>query len=80
MWRKRILATLAIVLGGMLVWVSIDLSDRSRHDLHQFDGHEVARLETAMWRSYYSHERFNLFRELASYCGGSIGFATGART
>jgi hypothetical protein len=29
----------------------IDLSDKGRHDLRQFDGHEVARLETAMWRS-----------------------------
>jgi hypothetical protein len=33
--------------------------------LREFDPDEVARLETAMWRSYYDKERVKLFRELA---------------
>ncbi len=33
--------------------------------MREFDADEVARLETAMWRSYYSHQRVKLFGELA---------------
>jgi len=51
--------------SSLLIWVVRDLSDTSRHDLRQFDGHEAGRLETAMWQSYYSHERFKMYRELA---------------
>ena len=65
MWRKRILAAVAIAVIGLVIWMLGDLADSTRHDLRKFDGHEVARLETAMWRSYYSHERFKLYRELA---------------
>jgi hypothetical protein len=49
----------------LLVWIGADLSARGQHDLTDFDPHTVARLETAMWRSYYAHERVALFRELA---------------
>lgn len=36
---------------------------RTAH-LREFDANEVARLETAMWRSYYEKERLRLFSEL----------------
>jgi hypothetical protein len=52
-------------MASLVLWVTIDLASRSRHDLRDFDGHEVARLETAMWRSYYDHHSVQLFRELA---------------
>jgi hypothetical protein len=64
LWKKITIAV-AVLLLGLAVWVWFDLGDNSRYDLRKFDGHEVARLETAMWRSYYGHERFKLFRELA---------------
>ena len=49
----------------MCTWIVSDLSGRVRHDLADFDPHAVARLETAMWRSYYAHERVRLFAELS---------------
>jgi hypothetical protein len=57
----------AFLLGAMLgVWLVYDFSRGGRHDLREFDPHEVARLETAMWRSYYDHERVKLFSQLAT--------------
>ena len=53
------------VVAALGVWIARDLTDRGRYDLRRFDGHEVAKLETDMWRSYYDHERVKLFRELA---------------
>jgi len=46
-----LLCTLAVLL---FAWIVSDLSGRGRHDLTDFDPHRVARLETAMWRSYYA--------------------------
>ena len=48
------------------LWVTSDLSRSTRHDLRRFDPHEVARLETAMWRSYYDHRPVKLFAELST--------------
>ena len=47
------------------VWASIDLYAPRQTDIRQFDPDEIARLDTAMWRSYYSRQRFLLFRQLA---------------
>jgi len=56
-----------IVAAGMLaVWVIYDFTRTTRHDLRDFDPHEVARLETAMWRSYYDHKTVSLFAQLAT--------------
>ena len=61
--RRWWLLGLAIAL--LAVWVAADLASGSRHNLRDFDGHEVGRLETGMWRSYYGHQKLKLFRELA---------------
>jgi hypothetical protein len=45
-------------------WVVHDLSATGRHDLSDFDPHEVARLETAAWRSYYAHQKLHLFLQM----------------
>src|SRR6266508_3932687 len=37
---------------------------RSAH-LREFDADEVARLETAMWRSYYEKQQLRLFNQLS---------------
>jgi len=63
--KSRWLIASCIALALLVVWLMRDLTDRSRHDLRSFDGREVAKLETAMWRSYYDHHRLQLFRELA---------------
>lgn len=58
---------LAPVAGVVLLsmWIVTDLGAAGRHDLTDFDSRAVARLETAMWRSYYAHQRLRLFGELA---------------
>jgi hypothetical protein len=56
-----------IVIAAMVaVWVAYDLTRTARHDLRDFDPHEVGRLESAMWRSYYDHQRVALFSQLAT--------------
>jgi hypothetical protein len=57
-----------IVIGlftGAIVWLAIDLFVPRSSSLRNFDPDEVARLETAMWRSYYDKKRVRLFAELA---------------
>lgn len=61
---KRVLkigAALVLVLAG---WVAYDLSSSSRTSLRDFDADEVARLDTVMWRSYYSRQRVRLYGQL----------------
>src|SRR5689334_12178358 len=60
---KRVVALAAAMLA---VWILYDFTRSTKHDLRDFDPHEVARLETAMWRSYYDHERVRLFAEMAT--------------
>lgn len=60
MW-KRILFGLLTVLA---LWIGYDLVSPGVHDLHEFDGHDVGRLETAMWRAYYEHHPVRLFADL----------------
>lgn len=49
----------------LFAWAAYDLYATRRTSLREFDADEVARLETAMWRSYYSRQRLKLFRELS---------------
>jgi hypothetical protein len=60
--KKTALAVLVLVilLAG---WVVYDLYRPVNVDIRSFDADEVARLDTAMWRSYYSRRRLQLFRE-----------------
>jgi len=63
--KKRVALIFAVVLLAVAAWVLYDLyAPRTAH-LREFDPDEVARLETAMWRSYYEKERVQLFRELS---------------
>jgi len=63
--KKRVLIICALVLLAISTWVLYDLyAPRTAH-LREFDADEVARLETAMWRSYYEKERVQLFNQLS---------------
>jgi hypothetical protein len=63
--QKRVLIICALVLLAISTWVLYDLyAPRTAH-LREFDADEVARLETAMWRSYYEKERVQLFNQLS---------------
>lgn len=55
------IGTIVVLLAG---WIIRDLTATERHSLRQFDPHEVARLETGMWRSYYGRSRVQLAKEL----------------
>src|SRR6185295_14832285 len=51
--KKRVGLIVGVVALAVLGWVLYDLyAPRTAH-LREFDADEVARLETAMWRSYY---------------------------
>jgi hypothetical protein len=63
--KKNLLIVFVICLTVLLGWVVYDLyAPRSAH-LREFDPDAVARLETAMWRSYYEKQRLRLFNELS---------------
>ena len=62
---KLFLKILSVVMILFAAWAAYDLFSPRSAQLRNFDPDEVARLETAMWRSYYEHHRFRLFTELA---------------
>ena len=63
--KKLVFMTLAIAGALIAAWVLYDLyAPRTAH-LREFDPDEVARLETAMWRSYYQKQRVQLFNQLS---------------
>ena len=70
----RALACLALALAALGGWIAYDLSRAHSTDLRRFDPDEVARLETSMWRSYYSRERVKLYRELGELLRRQYGF------
>jgi len=55
------------------VW---DLYAPRSHSLRDFQPGEVGRLETAMWKSYYAHERLPLFSQLATLMRRQYGLPT----
>ena len=61
--KKRWVALAIFVV--ILAWVAYDLYGPRSTSMRSFDPDEVARLETAMWRSYYARERVKLFTELS---------------
>ena len=63
--KSRILLAIGIVVAVVGAWVLYDLYSPRRTEMRRFDPDEVARLETAMWRSYYARERAALFRQLS---------------
>ena len=62
---RRVLAYGAALIIVLAAWVAYDLYSPRQTSLRDFDPEEVARLDTAMWRSYYSRERARLFWQLA---------------
>lgn len=65
--RKILLKILlGLTIAGVLLgaWIAFDLYKPHKIDIRAFDADEVARLDTAMWRSYYTRERVKMYREL----------------
>ncbi|MDT7603116.1 MAG: hypothetical protein QOF61_1113 [Acidobacteriota bacterium] len=70
----RALAFVVIVLVALGGWIAFDLTRTRATDLRRFDPDEVARLETAMWRSYYSRDRLKLYTQLGELLRRQYGF------
>jgi hypothetical protein len=63
--KKLVFKIVAITAAALVGWAAYDLyAPRTAH-LREFDADEVARLETAMWRSYYERQRLRLFNQLS---------------
>lgn len=60
---KKFLRLSLILAIAFSIWAATDLFIPHPVDLKKFDPNEVARLDTAMWRSYYAKERLKLFSQ-----------------
>ena len=63
---------LVAVAAGGAGWAAAELARPRRVDIRVFDPDEVARLETAMWRSYYDRRRLPLFGQLVALLQGQF--------
>ncbi|HSP62091.1 MAG TPA: hypothetical protein VLQ90_03820, partial [Pyrinomonadaceae bacterium] len=63
--RKIVIRVIALVLMLFIGAVLYDLYFPRTTHMREFDPDEVARLETAMWRSYYEKQRLRLFNQLS---------------
>lgn len=61
---KIIVRVVALVLALLICGLLYDLYYPRTTHLREFDPDEVARLETAMWRSYYDKQQLRLFNQL----------------
>jgi hypothetical protein len=63
---------LVAAAAGGAGWAVAELARPRRVDIRVFDPDEVARLETAMWRSYYDRRRLPLFGQLMALLRGQF--------
>src|SRR6266480_7756277 len=63
--RNIVVRVMVLVLTLLICGVLYDLYFPRTTHMREFDPDEVARLETAMWRSYYDKQRLRLFNELS---------------
>jgi hypothetical protein len=63
---------LAGVAAGGAGWAAAELTRPRQVDIRVFDPDAVARLETAMWRSYYDRRRLPLFGQLVALLQGQF--------
>jgi hypothetical protein len=62
--RSKVKWAILAVLVAVIGYASFDLFGPRAAKVRSFDPNEVARLETAMWRSYYDRERLKLYTQL----------------
>jgi len=63
--KRRVVLIFAVAVMAIPGGVLYDLYAPHTAHLREFDADEVARLETAMWRSYYDKEQVRLFNQLS---------------
>jgi hypothetical protein len=73
--RKIVIRVIVIVLVVLICGALYDLYYPRTTKMREFNPDEVARLETAMWRSYYEKQRLQLFNELAELLRSQYGMS-----
>jgi len=73
--RKIVIRVVVIVLVLLICGALYDLYYPRTTRMREFDPDEVARLETAMWRSYYEKQRLQLFNQLAELLRTQYGMS-----
>lgn len=62
--RRRVAKILLIVVVVLLAYTTFDLLAPRSSKMRSFDPNEVARIETAMWRSYYDKRQLQLYNQM----------------
>lgn len=62
--RRRVTKILLVILVALVAYAAFDLLAPRSSKMRGFDPDEVARLETAMWRSYYDKKQLRLYNQM----------------
>ena len=62
--RRTIIRVLLLIVIALIAYTAVDLLAPRASKMRSFDPNEVARLETAMWRSYYDKQQLRLYNQL----------------
>src|SRR6266404_400326 len=73
--RKIVFRVVVILVVLLICGALYDLYYPRTTHMREFDPDEVARLETAMWRSYYEKQRLQLFNHLAELLRSQYGMS-----
>jgi hypothetical protein len=62
--RRVIIRALLLIVVAAIAYTAFDLLGPRSSRMRGFDPDEVARLETAMWRSYYDKQQLRLYNQM----------------
>ncbi|HXU38720.1 MAG TPA: hypothetical protein VN937_20360 [Blastocatellia bacterium] len=62
--RRTVLKITLVIIAGLLAYTAYDLLIPRTSRMRSFDPDEVARLDTAMWRSYYARQQVKLYNQM----------------
>lgn len=62
--RRVIIRILLLIVIAVIAYTAFDLLAPRSSRMRGFDPNEVARLETAMWRSYYDKQQLRLYNQM----------------
>jgi hypothetical protein len=62
--RRTVIRVLLLIVIALVAYTAFDLLGPRASKMRSFDPNEVARLETAMWRSYYDKQQLRLYNQL----------------
>lgn len=62
--RGTVIRVLLLIVIALIAYTAFDLLAPRSSRMRGFDPNEVARLETAMWRSYYDKQQLRLYNQM----------------